>query len=86
MIFSPDHQIKQWVRTQIGRSRQSQLSFRVEETMLLQWAEEDIELGEGEEDEMVNYRQDCDMYEQIPLKPSRSNLSSQLMNYGAAKN
>lgn len=40
---------------------------------------------DDEEDVMVNYEEECDSDEQIPLKPSPTRLSARFMDYGSAR-
>jgi hypothetical protein len=60
------------------------LPFRVGEGILVQWAEEAMFIND-EEDVMVNYEEEYDFGEQIPLKPSPIRLSARFMDYGSAR-
>jgi hypothetical protein len=84
LIYLPQRRLKRRVALLV-KTRRSQLPSRVAESLLVRWAEEDMGI-EGEQDFMVNDRQDLDLDEQIPLKPSPGRLSSPSMNYGSAKN
>lgn len=52
--------------------------------MLVQWAEEAMFVND-EEDVMVNYEEEDDPDECIPLKPSPTRLSARLTDYGSAR-
>lgn len=54
------------------------------EGILVQWAEEAMFIN-GEEDVMVNYQEEFDSDEYIPLKPSPTRLSARFMDYGSAR-
>lgn len=84
LIHSHPQKLKQRLTAHLVESRQSKLPFRVGESVLIRWAEEDMGI-EDEEDVMVNSREDRDADEQIPLKPSPGRFSSRPMNYGAAR-
>ena len=38
-----------------------------------------------EEDVMVNYEEECDSEEHIPLKPTHTRFSVRFMDYGSAR-
>jgi hypothetical protein len=86
LLYVPPHRLRRWVKARLVRSRQSQLPFRVGESLLIRWAEEDLGI-QGEEDFMVNAREDYynDLDEQIPLKPSPTKFSTGEMDYGSAR-
>ena len=54
------------------------------EGILVQWAEEAMFVND-EEDVMVNYEEEHDPDEYIPLKPSPTRLSARFMDYGSAR-
>lgn len=54
------------------------------EGTLVQWAEEAMFVN-GEEDVMVNYEEEHDSDERIPLKPSPKRLSIGFVDYGSAR-
>jgi len=79
LIRYPSPQVKRWVGITAKK-----LPFRVGEGVLVQWAEEAMFIN-GEEDVMVNYEEECDPDEYIPLKPSPTRLSVRFMDYGSAR-
>jgi len=79
LIRHPPPEIRRWVRVTARK-----LPFRVAEGMLVQWAEEAMFIND-EEDVMVNYEEECDSDEHIPLKPSPTRLSSRFLDYGSAR-
>lgn len=60
------------------------LPFRVREGILVRWAEEALFIND-EEDVMVNYEEEHDSDEYIPLKLSPTRLSARFMDYGSAR-
>lgn len=54
------------------------------EGILVQWAEEAMFIND-EEDVMVNYEEERDSDEYIPLKLSPTRLSARFMDYGSAR-
>jgi len=56
----------------------------VGESILVQWAEEAMFIND-EEDVMVNYEEECDSEEHIPLKPTHTRFSVRFMDYGSAR-
>lgn len=88
LMYLPPLRLRRWVKSHFVKSRKSQLPFRVAEDLLVRWSEEDMGI-QGEEDFMVNGRDDRDDYynldEQIPLKPSPSKFSNGEMDYGSAR-
>lgn len=79
LIRYPPPQVKQWVGVTAKK-----LPFRVGETILVQWAQEAMLIND-EEDVMVNYEEEDDRDEYIPLKSSPTRLSARLMDYGSAR-
>lgn len=79
LIRYPPPQFKRWVGAATKK-----LPFRVDEGVLVQWAEEVMPIN-GEEDVMVNYEEQDDTDEYIPLKPSPTRLSARYMDYGSAR-
>jgi hypothetical protein len=60
------------------------LPSRVREGILVRWAEEAMFIND-EEDVMVNYEEERDSDEYIPLKSSQVRLSARFMDYGSAR-
>lgn len=79
LIRYPPPQVKRWVGLAAKK-----LPFRVGEGILVQWAEEAMFIND-EEDVMVNYEEEDDSDEYIPLKPSPTRSSVQFMDYGSAR-
>jgi len=79
LVRCPPPKIKRWVGATAKK-----LPFRVGEGILVQWAEEAMFIND-EEDVMVNYEEEYDSDEQIPLKPSPTRLSVRFMDYGSAR-
>ena len=79
LIRYPPPEVKRWVGVTAKK-----LPFRVGEGILIQWAEEAM-FADGEEDVMVNYEEECDSDEQIPLMPSPTRVSARFMDYGSAR-
>lgn len=79
LIRYPPPKIKRWVGATAKK-----LPFRVGEGILVQWAEEAMFIND-EEDVMVNYEEECDSDEQIPLKLSPTRPSVRFMDYGSAR-
>jgi len=80
LIRYPPPGVKRWV----GVAARN-LPFRVGEGVLVQWAEEAMFINNDEEDVMVNYEEEYDSNEHIPLKPSPTRLSARYLDYGSAR-
>lgn len=84
VLYRPPRPLRQRVIAFL-KSRPSLLRFRVGENVLVRWAEEDIELLDGEEDVMVNGDGESIFFadeESIPLKPSPR--KGRILSYGSA--
>ncbi|KAF9788487.1 hypothetical protein BJ322DRAFT_637005 [Thelephora terrestris] len=79
LIRYPQPQLKRWVGVATNK-----LPSRAREGILVQWAEETMFIND-EEDIMVNYEEERDSDEYIPLKPSPTRLSARFMDYGSAR-
>jgi hypothetical protein len=79
LVRYPPPKVRRWVS-----STARKLPFRVGEGILVRWAEEAMFIND-EEDLMVNYEEECDSDEQIPLKPSPTRLSARFADYGSAR-
>jgi hypothetical protein len=79
LVRYPPPEVKRWVGVAARK-----LPFRVGEGILVQWAEEAMFIND-EEDVMVNYEEECDSDEQIPLKLSPIRLSARFVDYGSAR-
>jgi hypothetical protein len=79
LIRYPKPQLKRWVGVAAN-----QLPPRVREGILVQWADEAMFIND-EEDVMVNYEEERDSDEYIPLKPSPTRLSVRFTDYGSAR-
>ncbi|KAI0795025.1 autophagy-related protein 27-domain-containing protein [Abortiporus biennis] len=84
LIYWPPRILRQ-VLASFLKSHPSLLRFRVGESVLVRWAQEDMNLDDFEEDVMVNGEDDdvfFDDEEQIPLKPSPRKV--RFASYGTA--
>lgn len=79
LVRYPPPNVKRWVGVTVRK-----LPFRVGEGVLVRWAEEAMFIND-EEDVMVNYEEEYDSNERIPLKPSPIRLSARYMDYGSAR-
>lgn len=79
LVRYPSPQVKRWVGVTAKK-----LPFRVGEGILVQWAEEAM-FTNDEEDVMVNYEEEYNSEEYIPLKPGPTRLSLRFMDYGSAR-
>ena len=79
LVRYPPPQVKRWVGATARK-----LPFRVGEVVLVQWAEDALFIDD-EEDVMVNYEEEDDFDERIPLKPSPTRLSARFADYGTAR-
>lgn len=79
LVRYPPTKVKRWVGVTARK-----LPLRVGERVLVQWAEEAMFIN-GEEDVMVNYEEEYDFDEQIPLKLSPIRLSARPVDYGTAR-
>ncbi|KIJ64009.1 hypothetical protein HYDPIDRAFT_28903 [Hydnomerulius pinastri MD-312] len=78
VFHSPPRPLRRFIRKHVDPKR-----FRVGEALLLRWADEDMEMIDGEEDVMVNGGDDLIDDESIPLKPSPR--KNPLVYYGSAQ-